>query len=399
MPLIIGVDEAGYGPNLGPLVIAASAWRVPSGLWADRTDARSASPEFLRCDCITPINKRANGTDATGGPWIADSKVVYRSGGIAALERTVLAAMMVSHGRLSSDRAEGSRTVGGMAVGAANGGVPAASPLPQSAAAFCRELAGRDAAGWIEDRANKAIDLALPRAATLAEVDRGAANWLRTFDKRPLLGSAISGTSPPVQRSRPSPVEPTGVVVESARPPIELLGLVARPIFPSEFNRLLDHCARKSDLLSRASLELVLRMIERLRGRFGAEESLTIYCDKHGGRNRYSALLSEVAGGSLFATIEESREASRYRGRCDRWSVEWLFLSKAERLVPVALASLTAKYLRELAMESFNRYWTSRVPGLRATAGYPVDARRFLAETEAARRAEAVSLSEFWRNK
>jgi len=60
---------------------------------------------------------------------------------------------------------------------------------------------------------------------------------------------------------------------------------------------------------------------------------------------------------------------------------------------------LTAKYLRELAMEAFNRYWTSRVPGLRATAGYPVDARRFLAETEAARRAEATPISAFWRNK
>ena len=32
MPYLIGTDEAGYGPNLGPLVIAATAWQVPDDL-------------------------------------------------------------------------------------------------------------------------------------------------------------------------------------------------------------------------------------------------------------------------------------------------------------------------------------------------------------------------------
>ena len=29
MGLVIGMDEAGYGPNLGPLVISVTAWDVP----------------------------------------------------------------------------------------------------------------------------------------------------------------------------------------------------------------------------------------------------------------------------------------------------------------------------------------------------------------------------------
>ena len=29
MALLIGMDEAGYGPNLGPLVISATVWEVP----------------------------------------------------------------------------------------------------------------------------------------------------------------------------------------------------------------------------------------------------------------------------------------------------------------------------------------------------------------------------------
>ncbi len=31
MPYLLGTDEAGYGPNLGPLVISASVWEVPDG--------------------------------------------------------------------------------------------------------------------------------------------------------------------------------------------------------------------------------------------------------------------------------------------------------------------------------------------------------------------------------
>ena len=35
MPYLLGTDEAGYGPNLGPLVISASLWEVPEGVRGD----------------------------------------------------------------------------------------------------------------------------------------------------------------------------------------------------------------------------------------------------------------------------------------------------------------------------------------------------------------------------
>ncbi len=44
-----------------------------------------------------------------------------------------------------------------------------------------------------------------------------------------------------------------------------------------------------------------------------------------------------------------------------------------------------AKYIRESAMKLFNSWWVKRVPGIRPTAGYPQDARRFIADIKAAK--------------
>jgi hypothetical protein len=58
---------------------------------------------------------------------------------------------------------------------------------------------------------------------------------------------------------------------------------------------------------------------------------------------------------------------------------------------------MTAKYVRELAMEAFNRFWSSRVPGLAATAGYPVDARRWRTEAAEAIHRAGVADDDLWR--
>ena len=82
MGFLIGTDEAGYGPNLGPLVISATEWRVPDGTGSDNLyDLLSDSV------CGDPTVAASDGRLA-----ITDSKALYQSGGsLAALERTVLA--------------------------------------------------------------------------------------------------------------------------------------------------------------------------------------------------------------------------------------------------------------------------------------------------------------------
>ena len=79
MPILIGTDEAGYGPNLGPLVVTATAWQLPFGMKPN---------ELQDClsDVITAKSKRGEKR-----LHVADSKQVYSAGkSIANLERSVL---------------------------------------------------------------------------------------------------------------------------------------------------------------------------------------------------------------------------------------------------------------------------------------------------------------------
>ena len=76
MPWIVGVDEAGYGPNLGPFVMTAVACRVPRPLLtADLWQVLG-----------TVVRRHADDDDER--ILIDDSKLVYSTAaGLGALER------------------------------------------------------------------------------------------------------------------------------------------------------------------------------------------------------------------------------------------------------------------------------------------------------------------------
>jgi hypothetical protein len=113
----------------------------------------------------------------------------------------------------------------------------------------------------------------------------------------------------------------------------------------------------------------------------GSDEERRITVDRQGGRRYYGEWLSEVLPGAPLRALEEGPKRSAYSAG-NRF-VEFLVGADGIRL-ETALASMFAKYLRESAMVLFNRWWAERVPGIRATAGYPQDARRFIKEIEAA---------------
>jgi ribonuclease HII len=84
MPWIVGIDEAGYGPNLGPFVMTSVACRIPE--------------ELVGANLWKVLKKavRRPGSANNGRLLIEDSKIVYSPpGGLLALETGVLAALFL----------------------------------------------------------------------------------------------------------------------------------------------------------------------------------------------------------------------------------------------------------------------------------------------------------------
>jgi len=321
MAYLVGTDEAGYGPNLGPLVIAATVWQVPDG-------ARDGDLYELLQDAVGCAPSRP--ADASRLVW-ADSKLLYRPGsGLAALEQGVLAAL-----------------------GAC--GLQAASREQLWDALVPTSRSQRSELPWHDDH-----DVPLPVEAARGTVERQA---------RRLQEACV-------------------------RAGVQLRAVRCRAVFPAEFNAETRRQGSKGTALSRWTLQLVGQALHELVG-----EPVLVVCDKHGGRNHYAGLLQELLADDLVRVEIEERAESIYRWDSRQRPVEVRFRSGGERFLPAALASMTAKYLRELAMRAFNQFWCRHVPHLRPTAGYPVDARRFKREIEPAQRRLAVADDLLWRER
>jgi hypothetical protein len=132
----------------------------------------------------------------------------------------------------------------------------------------------------------------------------------------------------------------------------------------------------------------------------GDGEALHVVIDKHGGRNRYAAMIQDALPGGFVAAVAEGRDHSRYQVIGLERPVEVTFEPRADvRHFCVALASMASKYLREVLMREFNDFWCGHVPGLKATAGYPGDAERFFAAIRPAAARLGIAEAALWRRK
>lgn len=319
MPYLIGMDEAGYGPNLGPLVVCATVWQVPEGLFQN----------VEICDLYGHLAEAVHPGPHRDRLAIADSKRLYSGGkGLRLLEE----------------------------------GVWATSGIVGHAIPFWTDpsFLGVDdppLAPWYQPPTSL-----LPQTAAHDVIEA----------KRARLEAACNACE------------------------VRLVQVAVAAVTADSFNRQLLTWGKKSDVLSHATLDLLRSCLDRL-----PSEPTKVICDKHGGRNRYGALLQHHFPEWQISTLKETRPCSRYVGKCEgsNGAIEISFQSQGEGFLPAALASMFAKYHRELAMAAFNQYWISHLPALRPTAGYPLDARRFAAEVATAREKLRITEGEFWRAK
>jgi hypothetical protein len=95
----------------------------------------------------------------------------------------------------------------------------------------------------------------------------------------------------------------------------------------------------------------------------------------------------------MLKVRDESKQQSAYCLDLDGLQMDVHFTVKGDRFAPVAFSSLVAKYLRELFMESINAFFADRCQPSeppKRTAGYPVDADRFLRDVATVRQRERI---------
>lgn len=353
-----GIDEAGYGPMLGPLCVGLAVFEVPLAKQAvAETDDCAAEGEAT---AQAPVGSGASGGGARKAPdlWSTLRGAVCREPREA------------KTGRIAVNDSKRLKLANDWSVPPWAPSEPSArSPLlhlERGVLAFAAASEPGDTArsdGELLERLGTRLEphpwyegdaLPLPLACDEADL-RTRLNTLRSV------------------------LTATGVRVVSVR---------ARVVGEAAFNAGCERTGSKGAVNFEAAASLLREVWSRAGGASPPGGPRVVF-DRHGGRTSYGGLLADALEGAEVETLEESERASRYhireaggRGReagGQGREATVLFQPKAEAAhLPVALASMVAKYLRELAMARFNRHFCGRASSLTPTAGYVGDARRWL---------------------
>jgi ribonuclease HII len=163
---------------------------------------------------------------------------------------------------------------------------------------------------------------------------------------------------------------------------ISLEMLRCEALDPQPFNDQVERMGNKANV----NLCAALRHIDAVWRRWPHEHPRVI-ADRQGGRTHYLETLMQAYPDAHVQVLCEDDTLSRYRldrgGPQGGSKITISFVVEAERgHLPVALASMTAKYVRELFMLRMNRHFCGLLPELKPTAGYTEDGRRYLRDIQ-----------------
>ncbi len=312
MAIIVGIDEAGYGPLLGPLVITSVAFQVPE-------DKLRANMWKLLENAVGKQKRKL-----AGRLLITDSKKAYsKSKGILHLRRSVLAALACCDGA----------------------GLP--STTTELIDRLCPEVGGR--LEWY------------PWYQNLSERDLGA-NKTDIQIAGQVLYETLKGQQ------------------------MKLIDMSSRCLDVGYYNKMVKVVKNKASVSFTAVCGLINDIFAKTCELDG--ETLQVIVDRQGGRSRYQRVLARMFPEMEIAIIKEDNSISSYELCSGDRRMRIHFPIKADdNFMVVALASMASKYLREVLMESLNRYFIDLYKSgdngeLKPTAGYWTDGLRFIKDIE-----------------
>ena len=308
MGILVGIDEAGYGPLLGPLTVSAAAIRM--------------SDEQIRGDHWGILKKAISKEKRSlkGRLLIADSKKAYnRKAGPVHLRRTVLAVLK------------------------------------------CLENAYPEVPVTARELANVLCAQCAPRL--------DGYEWYKGLDTQKLRSDCGDiGIAANVLRT------------SLRENDMQILTLKSRCLDVGYYNKMVENVKNKSRVLFTSIAGLIQESLDLA----NEGEELQIVVDRQGGRARYGDLLRRMFGGMELSVIREDEIDSSYELRGVGKTMRIHFVVKADaKCMPVCLASMTSKYLREVMIESLNDYFVAQCDKIKPTAGYWQDGLRFVEEVKA----------------
>lgn len=144
-------------------------------------------------------------------------------------------------------------------------------------------------------------------------------------------------------------------------------------IYEDDFNRKVALTRSKASV----SFTAIAHHLVNIMRDFG-EHHPHVAVDRQSGRTRYRALLSQVFESASINVLIERNDVSVYEVLLGKKKMMISFQVEAEQQhMPVALASMNAKYTRELLMQRFNVFFNGISPDTKPTAGYGTDANRW----------------------